>query len=229
MTTTTNEITLSKTTLSILKNFSTLNSNILVKPGNVLQTITPSKNGMAEATVEETFDVEFGIWDLSKFLGVVSLFSNPKFEFGEKSVVIHGGNGSRVTYFYSEPRLLTTPSKKVNMPSISLTVDITEKTFAELQKASAVLQLPDLSFVNEGDRIMAVVSDLSDPTTNNYKVDVGENKSDSDFSLNFKMENIKIVPGDYRIEFSKSVVGQFTNETLDLKYWFAMESTSKYN
>lgn len=229
MTTTTNEITLSKTTLSILKNFSTLNSNILVKPGNVLQTITPSKNGMAEATIEETFDVEFGIWDLSKFLGVVSLFSTPKFEFGEKSVVIHGGNGSRVTYFYSEPRLLTTPSKKVNMPNISLSVDISEKTFAELQKASAVLQLPDLSFVNEGDRVLAVVSDLQDPTTNNYKVDIGENKSGSDFSLNFKMENIKILPGDYTVEFSKNVVGQFTNETLDLKYWFAMETNSKFN
>lgn len=224
-----NEITLSKTTLSVLKNFSTLNSNILVKPGNVLRTITPSKNGMAEATIEETFDVEFGIWDLSKFLGVISLFSAPKFEFGEKSVVIHGGNGSRVTYFYSEPRLLTTPTKNVNMPSISLSVDITEKTFAELQKASSVLQLPDLSFVNENDRIMAVVSDLQDPTTNNYKVDVGENKSNSEFSLNFKIENIKILPGDYTIEFSKNVVGQFTNETLDLKYWFAMETNSKFN
>ena len=224
-----NEITLSKTTLSVLKNFSTLNSNILVKPGNVLRTITPSKNGMAEATVEETFDVEFGIWDLSKFLGVISLFSAPKFEFGEKSVIIHGGNGSRVTYFYSEPRLLTTPTKNVNMPSISLSVDITEKTFAELQKASSVLQLPDLSFVNENDRIMAVVSDLQDPTTNNYKVDVGVNKSNSEFSLNFKIENIKILPGDYTIEFSKNVVGQFTNETLDLKYWFAMETNSKFN
>ena len=224
-----NEITLSKTTLSVLKNFSTLNSNILVKPGNVLRTITPSKNGMAEATIEETFDVEFGIWDLSKFLGVISLFAAPKFEFGEKSVVIHGGNGSRVTYFYSEPRLLTTPTKNVNMPSISLSVDITEKTFAELQKASSVLQLPDLSFVNENDRIMAVVSDLQDPTTNNYKVDVGVNKSNSEFSLNFKIENIKILPGDYTIEFSKNVVGQFTNETLDLKYWFAMETNSKFN
>lgn len=224
-----NEITLSKTTLSVLKNFSTLNSNILVKSGNVLRTITPSKNGMAEATIEETFDVEFGIWDLSKFLGVISLFSAPKFEFGEKSVVIHGGNGSRVTYFYSEPRLLTTPTKNVNMPSISLSVDITEKTFAELQKASSVLQLPDLSFVNENDRIMAVVSDLQDPTTNNYKVDVGVNKSNSEFSLNFKIENIKILPGDYTIEFSKNVVGQFTNETLDLKYWFAMETNSKFN
>ena len=157
------------------------------------------------------------------------MFSAPKFEFGEKSVVIHGGNGSRVTYFYSEPRLLTTPTKNVNMPSISLSVDITEKTFAELQKASSVLQLPDLSFVNENDRIMAVVSDLQDPTTNNYKVDVGANKSNSEFSLNFKIENIKILPGDYTIEFSKNVVGQFTNETLDLKYWFAMETNSKFN
>jgi hypothetical protein len=115
------------------------------------------------------------------------------------------------------------------MPSISLSVDITEKTFAELQKASSVLQLPDLSFVNENDRIMAVVSDLQDPTTNNYKVDVGVNKSNSEFSLNFKIENIKILPGDYTIEFSKNVVGQFTNETLDLKYWFAMETNSKFN
>ena len=89
--------------------------------------------------------------------------------------------------------------------------------------------MPDLSFVNENDRIMAVVSDLQDPTTNNYKVDVGVNKSNSEFSLNFKIENIKILPGDYTIEFSKNVVGQFTNETLDLKYWFAMETNSKFN
>lgn len=224
-----NEITLSKTTLSILKNFAALNSNILVKPGNTIRTITPSKNGMAEAIVEEKFDVEFGIWDLSKFLGVVSLFSSPKFEFKDKSVVIHGGNGSRVTYFYSEPKLLTVPTKNVNMPEISVKVDITEKMFSELQKASAVLQLPDLSIVSEDDNIVAVVSDLQDPTTNNYKVELGKNDTDAEFSLNFKMENIKILPGDYTVEFSKNIVGQFTHDTLDLKYWFAMESNSKYN
>ncbi len=224
-----NEITLSKTTLSILKNFASLNSNILVKPGNTLRTITPSKNGMAEAIVEETFDVEFGIWDLSKFLGVVSLFTAPKFEFKEKSVIIHGGNGSRVTYFYSEPKLLTVPTKNVNMPQTSVKVSITEKVFVELQKASAVLQLPDLSFVSEDDNVVAVVSDLLDPTTNNYKVIVGKNDSDASFSLNFKMENIKILPGDYTVEFSKNIVGQFTHDTLDIKYWFAMESNSKYS
>jgi len=93
-------VTFSKNTLTILKNFSSLNSNLLVKPGNVIKTITPSKTGMAVATVEETFDVEFGIWDLNKFLGVVSLFNNPTFTFGDKSVRIKNGGDSVVNYYY---------------------------------------------------------------------------------------------------------------------------------
>jgi hypothetical protein len=100
-------VNLSKNTFSILKNFATLNSNLLVKPGNVIKTITPSKNGMAVASVEETFDTEFGIWDLNKFLGVVSLFNNPNFTFGEKSVKIKNGGDSIVNYYYSEPKLVT--------------------------------------------------------------------------------------------------------------------------
>ena len=117
---TSTSITISKTTLSILKNFASMNSNILVKPGNVIKTITPSKSGMAEAVIEETFDVEFGIWDLNKFLGLVSLFNNPQFEFGEKSVSITGSNGSVVKYNYSEPRLLTYPQKKANILNLEV-------------------------------------------------------------------------------------------------------------
>ncbi len=111
---TANTIKLSKTTLAILKNFASLNSNILVTPGNVIKTITPSMTGMAEATVEETFEQEFGIWDLNKFLGVITLFQNPEFEFEKKFVKIHGGNDTVVNYFCSEPRLLTVPTKNVN-------------------------------------------------------------------------------------------------------------------
>lgn len=109
-------VTFSKNTLAILKNFSSLNSNLLVKEGNVIKTITPSKNGMAVATVDETFDTEFGIWDLNKFLGVISLFNNPSFAFGDKSVKIKNGGSSVVNYYYSEPRLLTVPTKDVVMP-----------------------------------------------------------------------------------------------------------------
>ena len=112
------QVTFSKNTLAILKNFSSLNSNLLVRPGNVINTITPSKAGMALATVDETFDVEFGIWDLNKFLGVISLFNNPTFAFGEKSVRIKNGGDSVVNYYYSEPKLLSYPTKDVIMPEI---------------------------------------------------------------------------------------------------------------
>lgn len=222
-------VTFSKNTLTILKNFSTLNSNLLVKPGNVIKTITPSKTGMAVATVEETFDTEFGIWDLNKFLGVVSLFNNPTFAFGEKSVKIKNGGDSVVNYFYSEPRLLSVPTKDVNMPEVNVSVLMTEKNFNELQKAASVMQLPDLSFKSDSGKIVAMVSDLSDPTSNSYKVILDSDYTGTDFLFNFKMENIKILPGDYTINFAKNIVGEFVNKSISLKYWFAMEAnTSKY-
>jgi len=225
-----NTVTFSKNTLSILKNFSSLNSNLLVKPGNVIKTITPSKNGMAVATVEETFDTEFGIWDLNKFLGVISLFNSPNFSFGEKSVKIKNGGSSVVNYYYSEPRLLTVPTKDVNMPAVNVSINLSEKQFSELQKAASVMQLPDLSFTVDDTDIVAMVSDLSDPTTNTYKVVVDENWNGPDFMFNFKMENIRILPGDYQVNFAKNIVGEFVNKNISLKYWFAMEAnTSKYD
>lgn len=228
-TTTSHTITLSKNTLSILKNFASMNSNILIKPGNDIKTITPSKNAMAESKVEETFDVEFGIWDLNKFLGVISLFSSPSLDFDAKFVTISGSNGSSVKYYYSEPRLLTTPTKQVNMPKSVASISLSDKTFNELQKASSVLQLPDIQFVGSGKKIIATVLDLGDPTSNSYKIEVGDNETGAEFRFNFKMENIRLLPGNYDVEFAKNVVGQFTHETLDLTYWFAMENTSTYS
>jgi hypothetical protein len=222
-------VTFSKNTLSILKNFSSLNSNLLVKPGNVIKTITPSKNGMAIATVEEDFPVEFGIWDLNKFLGVVSLFSAPNFEFGPKSMKIKNGGSSVVNYYYSEPRLLSVPTKDVVMPEVNVSIMLTEKQFSELQKAASVMQLPDMSFTSDSGKIVAMVSDLSDPTSNTYKVVVEEKYNGEQFLFNFKMENIKILPGDYKVNFAKNVVGEFIHKNISLTYWFAMEAnTSKY-
>lgn len=222
-------VTFSKNTLSILKNFSSLNSNLLVKPGNVIKTITPSKTGMAIAKVDEKFDVEFGIWDLNKFLGVVSLFSMPTFDFGQKSMKIKNGGNSIVTYYYSEPRLLSIPTKDVIMPEVNVSITLTDKQFSELQKAASVMQLPDLSFSADGAHIVAMVSDLGDPTTNTYKVVVEENYNGPEFLFNFKMENIKILPGDYKINFAKNTVGEFIHKNIQLTYWFAMEAnTSRY-
>ena len=229
MTTKTQPFIISKQTLGILKNFSSLNSNILVKPGNVIKTITPSKNGMAEATVAEDFPEEFGIWDLNKFLGVISLFSAPTFAFGDKSVKISNTSGdSHVYYFYSEPRLLTVPTKSVNMPLPDLSLTLQEKTFSELQKASSVMQLPDLSIQRDGEgKIFAVICDIADPTSNSFRTQLSE-LNGPEFRLNFKMDNLRIVSGDYTLSFSKNVVCQFTHNTLPVKYWFALETSSTH-
>jgi len=127
---------ISQETLSILKNFSQLNSNLLVRPGNVINTVTGAKNVMAQATVQEDFPVEFGIWDLNKFLGTLSLFDSPTCVFGEKSVKISGEGGRAVTYYYSEPSLLTTINKQVQMPETVIHLSLTQSVFADLQRAA---------------------------------------------------------------------------------------------
>jgi hypothetical protein len=220
-------IKLSKKTLEILKNFASINSNILVNPGSNITTISPVKNVLAEATVEETFDVQFGVWDLNKFLGTISLFEDPEFEFHDKYVTISGSNGSSVKYFYCEPKLLTTPTKKIQMPSSVVNFKLTQKNFTELQKAASVLQLPDIAVRSNDSRIELVALDKNDATSNSYSVDVGE--TDVDFEFYFKVENLKLINGDYNVEITEKIVSKFTHTNLDLSYWIALEPDSKYN
>ena len=221
-------VKISKETLSVLKNFSQLNSNILVRPGNVISTVTPAKNVMAEATIGENFEVEFGIWDLNKFLGTVSLFDSPSFDFSEKSVRISGNNGSAVTYYYSEPSLLTVVNKKVQMPETVISFEFTESMFSDLQRAASVLQLPDMSIRSEGGEIVAVALDKKDPTSNNYTVVLDDYRSDASFNFNFKIDNMKMLAGDYQVDICESVVSSFTNKNVDVKYWIALETDSTY-
>lgn len=220
--------TISKDTLNILKNFSGINSNIFVKPGSKLTTMSPTRNIVAEATVEETFDTEFGIWDLSKLLGVVSLFQDPTFVFENKYVLISGSNGSTVKYYYSDPKLLTYPTKGIKKIEPVVSFDLTYDDFRELHRAGSVLQNPDLCFVSEGDEVLAVVKDLKDPTCNVYSISVGKNTEQAEFSFNFKLENIRLMDGDYRVDISKTVVSQFTNASRPLTYWVAMDASSTH-
>tara|TARA_B100002019_G_scaffold12414_1_gene10040 strand:- start:313 stop:1002 length:690 start_codon:yes stop_codon:yes gene_type:complete len=227
--TTTTGTSMSKQTLDLLKNFASINSNILVKPGDTIKTISPVKNIMAVATVPETFDTEFGIWDLNKFLGTVSLFDSPSFEFGERSVTISGSGGSSVNYYYSEPRLLTVPTKDIVMPDPVVSFDLTQDALNEINRASSVMQLPDLVVRSEGTTIVMVALDRQDDTTNSYSVELGELSVESDFEFVFRVENLKLLPGDYRVDVTDKVVSQFTHTQLDLKYWIALESDSRYS
>ena len=220
---------ISKQTLSILKNFTSINSNLLVKPGNKIATVAPAKNVMAEVTVDEKFETEFGIWDMNKFLGTVSLFKDAEFDFEDKYVTIMGGNGSSVKYYYSEPKLLTVPTKSITMPEAAVEFDLTETIFDEIVRASSVLQLPHLSITAEGNSLVGIVCDKNDPTGNQFRVTLGDYKGKADFSFDFRIENLKFLPGEYSVKIAKSVISQFTHKDLSLKYWVALESSSSYN
>ena len=220
--------TISKDTLNILKNFSGINSNLYVKAGSKITTMSPTKNIMAEVEIEESFDTEFGIWDLNKLLGVVSLFQDPEFIFDDKYMIITGASGSKVKYFYSDPKLLSYPTKSIKKIDAVVEFDLTSDDFRELSRAGAVLQNPDLCFVSDDDAVLAVVKDLKDPTCNVFSIRVGDNKDQADFSFNFKLENMKMFDGDYHVALSKNVIGQFTHASRPLTYWVAMDATSTY-
>ena len=220
--------TISKDTLNILKNFSGINSNLYVKAGSKITTMSPTKNIMAEVEIEESFDTEFGIWDLNKLLGVVSLFQDPEFIFDDKYMTITGASGSKVKYFYSDPKLLSYPTKSIKKIDAVVEFDLTSDDFRELSRAGAVLQNPDLCFVSDDDAVRAVVKDLKDPTCNVFSIRVGDNKDQADFSFNFKLENMKMFDGDYHVALSKNVIGQFTHASRPLTYWVAMDATSTY-
>lgn len=229
MTTTASKMNISTETLELLKNFSSINSNILVKEGNKIRTISNYKNVLAEATVEEDFDTQFGIWDLNKFLGTVSLFESPTFDFDDKCVTIEGENGSKVVYYYCEPKLLTTITKEIKMPPTVVECELFEYDFKEIQRSASVLQLPDLKISSEGDKVVMTVHDKKDPSSNTYSMNIGDHDGDSDFEFYFKVENLKMLTGDYDIEICENSVAKFTNKNRSLKYWVAMEPCSKYN
>ena len=226
MSTVSSKLTLSKQTIDLLKNFASINSNILIRPGRIIRTISNYKNLMAETTIEEEFPQEFGIWDLNKLLGTVSLFDSPIFEFEEKYMVISGG-GSRVKYFYSEPKLLTTINKELKMPDVAVEVKLTDESIKEIQKAASVLQLPDLSICSDNGEMLIKVNDRKDPTSNNFVLEMGSTEKDFDFR--FKVENLKLYPGSYDVEIAESSVAKFTHDSLKLKYYIALEPDSTYH
>jgi hypothetical protein len=222
-------VKISRRTLDILKNFSTINSGILVNEGNLLTTLSSTKNILAEARVDETFPRQFAIWDLNKFLGTVSLFKDPDFIFDENFVTVKSG-GSSVRYYYCAQNLVTSTNKRITMPTAVVEFDLKAKDFAEVMKAASVLQVQHLCVRSseDGSKIELAVVDKSDTTSNFYSLEVGDNTSGATFEFIFDVDNLKILQGDYRVSISQKIVSCFTNKNEPLTYWIALNGDSSY-
>jgi predicted DNA binding CopG/RHH family protein len=218
---------LSDTTKEILKNFSEINPNLLITPGKQIKTISTMKNILATAGVEEDFPQDIAIYDLSEFLGMLSLFSKPVFDFDEKLMTINEeGTSTKSKYFFADPSILTTPQKDVKMPDTEVEFTLTETDLTKVKKAASMLQLPDIAIKSLGTDIMMSAIDKKNDTANTYDVKVGE--TDKKFEFHFKTEHFKMLPGDYNVHISSKLISNFKHKTKSIQYWIALENTSKY-
>jgi hypothetical protein len=219
---------ISSQTLSILKNFSSINGNILVRAGSTLSTISPQKNILASAVVSENFPNTFAIYDLGQFLGAISLFEDPDFDFTDKFVNISSGKRS-IKYWFAEPSMIiAAPEKKLQLPTEEVTFDASATSISEVLKAASVLQAPEIAVVSDGTtNTQLVATNVKNDTSNEYHVDVGQANS-AKFRMVFKSENLKLISGDYKVSISSKGMGKFANEKAGLEYFIATESSSKY-
>ena len=218
---------LSESTLSLLKNFSTINQSILFKQGTRLRTISVMKNILAEATIEEELPKDFGIYDLNQFLNGLSLHNNPDLDFANEGHVVIKEGRMRSKYFFADPQVIVTPpEKEMNLPSEDVTFDLSTDQLDKLLKAAAIYQLPDLSVEGANGVVKIVVKDKKNDTSNSFDITVGE--TDKSFSFNFKVENIKILPGTYNVIVSSKLLSRFTSINHDLTYFIALEPDSTY-
>lgn len=218
---------LSDKTISLLKNFSSINQSILFKEGNKLRTISVMKNILAEATVSEDFTKDFGVYDLNQFLNGLSLYQNPELDFKNDGYVVMKEGKSRSKYFFADPNVIVSPpDKDISLPSEDVCFDVSTDQLDKLLKASSIYQSPDLSAIGENGVIKLVVRDKKNDTSNDYSVIVGE--TDKEFCFNFKVENIKILPGTYEVVVSQKLLSRFTAKNSDLTYYIAMEPDSTF-
>ena len=218
---------LSDNTISLLKNFSTINQSILFKTGNKLRTISVMKNILAEATINEALPKDFGIYDLNQFLNGHSLHQSPELDFTNDEYVVIKEGKARSKYFFADPSVIVAPpDKPITLPSEDVSFVITSQQLEKLKKAASVYQLPDISAIGGGCVIKLVTRDKKNDTSNDFSIVVGE--TTNEFVFNFKEENLKIVPGSYDVVVSSKLLSRFTNQSYDVVYYIALEPDSTF-
>ena len=218
---------LSDSTLTLLKNFSNINQSILFKQGKSLRTISVMKNILAVATINEELPKDFGIYDLNQFLNGLSLHNNPDLDFENDNFVVIKEGRSRSKYFFADPNVIVKPPEKsIELPTEDVSFELKTEQLDKLLKAAGIYQLPDLAVIGENGVVKLVVRDKKNDTSNDYAVVVGE--TEGNFVFNFKVENIKLIPGSYDVVVSQKLLSKFTCREHDLTYYIALEPDSTY-
>ena len=219
---------LSNETVMVLKNFSSINQNLVIKAGNTISTMSAMKNIVAKAIVKESFPSDFAIYDLNEFLAALSLFSKPELDFSEDFVIIREeSSGSKsLKYWFSDPSVVTTPTKEIKMPSTEVSFNFSSDTLSQVQKAAAVIGAPDMAL--EGGKLK--VTDKKNDTANAFDTDLDiVNTLGQKYQFWFKVENLKLLPGSYSVDVSSKKISFFKNNNVNIEYFIALEPESSYD
>lgn len=217
----------SDTTLNVLKNFATINPSLLFPAGDKLATLSPKKNIMAKAKIEESIPKRFAIYDLNQFLGVVSLFKKPEFDIGDQHVTIKNGNGHSSNYFFADESMIDTPPDKEFDIDPVVDVEIQDEEMKSVIQAARVMSLPHVTIESRGDKVLFKACSIQDAGSNTYELNVGQ--ATGNFRFIFSVENLRFIPGKYNLQISKEGVAHFTLNGGSVEYFVATEHESAYN
>ena len=217
---------LSDETLTILKNYASINPNIQFKQGSTLSTISPQKNILTYTEIDEDIPNTFAIYDLNRLLGAISLFDKPELTIGETGLTINGG-GSKLNYVYADPSMLVIPPEKtLDFPEPEINFKVTKDAYDSCLRAAQVLALPELVVNGDGSKIFLVATDTNNDSSDEFRREVGE--TDKTFQMVFKIENMKLLSGGYQVGISSKGIAHFAHEHSKLQYWIATEQNSNY-
>ena len=220
---------LTEQTLDVLKNYESINSNIVIAEGNVVKTVSEAKNVLSSSTLDVDFPCTFGLYDLNEFLSTLSLVDQPRVKFDDNFLTISDqSNRSRVRYYYSDPQNLTSPSKDIIMPEAEVKFTLDRSTLGRIKRAASVLGHSELSVSCTNGSIVLSVIDNNDKTSNAFSIDVDGTFVDENFDFIFNISNLKMIDGDYDVEISSKLISHFVNKESGIEYWVALEKTSTY-
>jgi hypothetical protein len=214
---------LSENTLSVLKNFASINSGVVLKSGTVQKTISPEKSILVEATLEDTIPHEFGIYDLNQFLGIVTTLKNPDITFGENLVVLDDGELSVSYRGCSANLVITPPDKELVLKDITTKFSLPNATSQKLLKVATMISLPNLSVIGKEGALLLKIHEKANDTSNDGVQKIGD-YAGKDFTATFKTENLKLLPDDYNVEIQAGAFAKFVNANGNLKYFIALET-----
>lgn len=213
----------SEQTLSVLKNFATINSGVVLNKGRVQKTISPEKSILVEATLEDDIPTQFGIYDLNQFLGILTTLKNPEVTFSGETVTLSDGE-LVISYRACSPNLIITPpDKELVLKDITTSFSLPNATSAKLIKVASMINLPNLSVIGKNAELLLKIHEKSNDTSNDGVQKIGD-YAGKDFTATFKTDNLKLLPDDYNVEVQAGAFAKFENTAGNLKYFIALET-----